>query len=109
MFEFGTVVLVPFPFTNLESTTVRPALVISKKTSSDDVILAFITSQKERHGLVIDEDDEVFRKSGLKVTSTVRFDKIATLSKKLILGKLGALPKKFLSGKKSEFFEVFGF
>jgi len=109
MFEFGTVVLVPFPFTNLESTNVRPALIVTKKNNGDDVILAFITSKKERQGLLLSEDTDLFCKSGLKVTSTVRFDKIATLDKNLILGKLGTLPKKFLTKNKDKFFEVFGF
>ncbi|MCF7905911.1 type II toxin-antitoxin system PemK/MazF family toxin [Candidatus Gracilibacteria bacterium] len=109
MFEFGTVVLVPFPFTNLESTTVRPALIISQKNMGDDVILAFITSQKERKGIVIEEKSAGFSKSGLKVASTVRLDKIATLNKKLILGELGFLPTPFLKTQKEKFLEVFGF
>jgi mRNA interferase MazF len=39
----GKIVLVPFPFTNLTLTKLRPALVIHK--SENNVILAFITSK----------------------------------------------------------------
>ena len=46
--NFGDVVLVAFPFTNLQATKKRPAVVISRKSyqeSRPDVILMAITSQ----------------------------------------------------------------
>lgn len=109
MYKFGTIVLVPFPFTNLEQSTVRPALIISRKNKSDDVILAFITTKQEKNGLFIDKENPEFSQSGLKVPSTIRFDKIATLHKKIILGELGYLSPKYLQNKKSEFLKHFGF
>ena len=45
MFNFGKIVLIPFPFTDLTSSKVRPALIISEQNNrSEDVIVAFITS-----------------------------------------------------------------
>ena len=47
-YKFGDVVLVAFPFTNLESTKKRPAVVVSKNAyqqSRPDIILMAITSQ----------------------------------------------------------------
>jgi mRNA interferase MazF len=43
----GDVVLVPFPFTDLSDSKIRPAIVVSNKlvNRSDDVILAQITTQ----------------------------------------------------------------
>jgi mRNA-degrading endonuclease toxin of MazEF toxin-antitoxin module len=43
----GDVVLVPFPFTDLSSTKIRPAIVVSNKlvNRSEDVILAQVTTQ----------------------------------------------------------------
>ena len=42
----GTVVLTPFPFTDLSGQKVRPALVVSRSDRPDpDVLLAFITSK----------------------------------------------------------------
>ncbi len=47
-YDFGDVVLVSFPFTNLQATKKRPAVIISRKTYQQnrlDVILMAITSQ----------------------------------------------------------------
>ncbi|VFN01308.1 MAG: PemK-like, MazF-like toxin of type II toxin-antitoxin system [Candidatus Kentron sp. G] len=47
-YSFGNVVLVSFPFTNLQTTKKRPAVVISQKTyqqNQPDVILMAITSR----------------------------------------------------------------
>jgi mRNA interferase MazF len=41
----GTVVLTPFPFTDLSGAKVRPAVIISRSDrAGDDVILAFVSS-----------------------------------------------------------------
>lgn len=109
MYKFGTLVLVPFPFTNLEQSTVRPAIIISKETSGDDVVVAFITSKKHPSGIFIDETHSEFVTSGLKIPSTLRFDKIATLHKKVILGEIGALSVSYLQSQKPEFLKYFGF
>lgn len=47
-YDFGDVVLVAFPFTNLQATKKRPAVVISRQSyqqNRPDVILMAITSQ----------------------------------------------------------------
>ena len=48
LFNFGDVVLVPFPFTNQITSKQRPAVIISTKeyaNSRPDVVLMTITSQ----------------------------------------------------------------
>lgn len=110
MFEFGSIVLVPFPFTNLTSAKLRPALVISSNLKAKDVVVAFISSQQKiKSGVLVTSDMKEFSKSGLKVDSLIRFDKLATLNKKIILGQLGILPIKFLRDNKKAFESVFGF
>ncbi|SRR6266581_3203204 len=47
-FVSGEIVVVPFPFTDLSSTKVRPALVLASLTRGD-LILCQITSQSARH------------------------------------------------------------
>jgi mRNA interferase MazF len=43
-FNKGTIVLIPFPFTDLVGSKVRPALILNSNLSSD-VIVTFISSK----------------------------------------------------------------
>ncbi|MBM2812459.1 MAG: transcriptional modulator of MazE/toxin, MazF [Chloroflexi bacterium] len=89
----GDVVLVRFPFTDLTGAKLRPALVLAL-SGTPDVVLAFITSQPlpESHAnAVIWPADPEFLGTGLKVVSTVRLDKLATLRRDLVLRRLGRI------------------
>jgi mRNA interferase MazF len=111
MMDKGTIVLVPFPFTDLSSKKVRPAVVVSNVDIEDDVILAFITSNTNTASkceVLIQEKDKYFEKSGLKTTSAVRLDKLATLEKEIILGKLGELHPSYLEEVDKNIQKVFG-
>ena len=90
MFNRGTIVLVPFPFTDLMASKVRPALVVSRPIPGDDVILVFISSKRGSEGKY-DVLVEPSKRNGLKTSSTIKCAKIATLDKRVILGELGAL------------------
>src|SRR5437879_4370710 len=91
MYEFGSIILVPFPFTDLTATKARPALIVSPSDrSARDVIVCFITSQVQPgipHSLLLKRTAA----SGLKVPSLVRFDKIATLDRRIVLGEIGRM------------------
>ncbi len=98
MFKRGKVILVPFPFTDLSSQKVRPALILSPDTvHSHDVIVAFISSVIPAHPIpttvVLSDTDRSFQQTGLKTASVIRCDKIATLDKRIVLGELGTLPQ----------------
>ena len=109
MYEFGSIVLVPFPFTDLSATKVRPALIVSKPVEgARDVVVCFITSQ-EMPAMPQAVPLAVTKNSGLKVPSTVRFDKIATLDRRIILGDLGRIDTRTLRTHKRRFYGVFGF
>jgi mRNA interferase MazF len=110
MIGFGDIVLTRFPFTDLSGSKVRPALVISKDNARRrDVVLAFITSNSNAanipDALVIHPNPG----NGLKVLSSVRFDKIATLEARVIAGKLGKADSRFLLAARPVFFGIFGF
>jgi len=47
--------------------------------------------------------------TGLRVPSVVRFDKLATLDRAVIAGKLGDAPPEWLAANRATFFGVFGF
>ncbi|MBU0457847.1 type II toxin-antitoxin system PemK/MazF family toxin [Patescibacteria group bacterium] len=109
MYEFGSIVLVPFPFTDLSSEKLRPAVIISSDSlKQDDIIVCFMTSKINRKApnrMTLEKN----KSTGLKTQSDVRFDKIATLSKKIILGELGKVDAELLNKNKRKFFGVFGF
>src|SRR5262245_47808343 len=109
MFDFGAIVLVPFPFTDLSRTKVRPALIVSKPVEgSPDLVVCFITSRdtsSQPNALPL----AASKVSGLKVPSAVRFDKIATLSRKIVQGELGRIDPRDLRKHRRRFFGVFGF
>ena len=92
MYKKGTIVLVPFPFTDLSGNKVRPALIISKVPTKNDVVMVFITSKtkaKAKNLVSVQPDSQ----TGLKIKSHIVCGKIATLDKKIILGELGSLTK----------------
>lgn len=112
MYEFGKVVLVPFPFTDLSSSKLRPGLILSKSSKeSSDIILAFITSQRidNESCFFVSRENPSFKYTGLKTDSFIRFDKIATLSKNIILGEIGELDQKTLASAQKNFEKSFGF
>ena len=88
----GDIVLVPFPFTDLSSTKVRPAVLISADKQRNDVIIAFISSITENlhtHDVVLKNTDTDFLRTGLKKSSVFKMDKLLTISSVLVLRRLG--------------------
>ena len=90
MYKKGTVVLVPFPFTDLSGNKVRPALIVSDGKVGSDVVVVFITSQPKSKGEYL-VSLKPSAENGLKVPSQVVCAKLATLDTKIILGELGTL------------------
>lgn len=88
----GKIVLVPFPFTDLKGSKIRPAIVLVNKES--DIILTFISTQLNwtNKSDILVEPSSI---NGLKKTSVLRLSKIITLHKNLILGEIGELDAKF--------------
>jgi len=95
MYKKGDIVLVPFPFTNLTGEKIRPALILSGKEIGDDVTLCFISSLIPKkilnNEVLVKKEGKNFSNTGLKTNSIIKVTKIATLEKKIILGKLGIL------------------
>jgi len=91
----GKIVLVPFPFTDLSAAKRRPCIVIYERAS--DVLVAFISSVIPKiiglNTVLIKMDHPEFPMTGLKKESVIYVDKLATLSKSLIIGELGEVGK----------------
>jgi mRNA interferase MazF len=94
----GAVVLVNFPFTDLQSSKIRPALVISSK--GEDVIIIGIFSkvpdQIRESWIKIDMHLDGFSQTGLKKTSVIKTEKITVIHKSLIKKQIGTLPAELL-------------
>lgn len=108
MYKQGTVVLTPFPFTDLSGDKVRPAIIVSSNLKGTDVIVVFITSKKKGsspHTTAIAPTGT----NGLKTPSMAVCSKIATLDKKVILGELGTLDESDRAAVQKALAAVFGF
>jgi mRNA interferase MazF len=92
-YNFGDIVLVPFPFTDQTAAKRRPAIVVSSDAyhrDRRDVILMAVTSQA-RPGLGFGESAvESWKDAGLLKPSVVK-PILATVDRVLILRKLGTL------------------
>ena len=94
----GRIVLVPFPFTDLSNQRVRPALIVSSdKSSTTDVVVAFISSVINERRLqpgdfVLRHNSPHFAVTGLHIDSVFRMGKLATLDRAVVIGELGRVP-----------------
>jgi mRNA interferase MazF len=88
------IILVPFPFTDLTTSKKRPALVISPDAynSGSDVVIAFITSRLATPSRPGDHLVGEWQAAGLLKPSLLRM-KLATISRGIVIKKLGHLPK----------------
>ena len=93
-------VLAVYPFTDLSSAKRRPALVVSASDRPGrDCILAFVTSRSGPSlttDLGLDPADADFAETGLRTTSRVRCDKLMTLDRYLLVGRLGHLSDRLM-------------
>jgi mRNA interferase MazF len=95
VYERGSVVLVPFPFTDLSTVKRRPALVVSARhynERTDDVIIAQITSRINAPPRPGDHKLARWREAGLLAPSLVRA-KLTTVHSSLIARTLGSMPE----------------
>ncbi|MEW6587245.1 MAG: type II toxin-antitoxin system PemK/MazF family toxin [Nitrospirota bacterium] len=103
-YDFGDVLLVPFPFTDHTTTKKRPAVVVSSTTYSKerpDVVLIAITSAKVSHAYFGDTPVQSWKEAGLLKPSTMKAI-FSTLDKRLVYRKLG----KLASGDKAALQEM---
>lgn len=83
----GDIILIPFPFSDLSNSKLRPSLVLGIDAS--DVSVVFITSNVEdkSHTVSIIPSET----NGIKSKSYIRYSKMASLDIKMSVGKLGKL------------------
>jgi mRNA interferase MazF len=93
IFEFGDVVLVPFPFTDQSTTKKRPAVVISSEAyhqQRPDLILMAVTSQFRPAQTVGEVVVQHWQSAGLLKLSVFK-PLLTTIEKSLVLRTIGKL------------------
>ena len=101
------VVLVPFPFDDLSSAKVRPAVCLTEPIGQHrHVVLAFINSRVPDEllstDLVFSETEKDFSVTGLRVSSALQLHRMMTVATNIIVRELGSLPtsaEKDVEGK----------
>ena len=109
----GKVVLIPFPFDDLSTTKVRPAVCLTEPIGQyRHVILAFITSRIPTDlletDLVLDSRQADFATTGLRVISTLRLHRLMTVTTSLIRRELGELSSQLQGEVAGRLHKLFG-
>jgi mRNA interferase MazF len=107
------VVLVPFPFDDLSSSKVRPAVCLTEPIGPHrHVVLAFVTSGVSAWplatDLVIDSSDADFTRTGLHVSSTLQLHRLMTATTGLIRRELGQLSPRMQTQVNERLRKLFG-
>jgi len=107
-FEFGHVVLVPFPFTSQVTSKRRPAVIVSNRAYNDarpDVVVMAITSQLRPTASRGEVWVEHWQAAGLLKPSAIK-PVFATLEQRLVLRHLGVLSARDQTSLKQAIAEV---
>ena len=90
MYQPGDLLLVPFPFSDMQTAKRRPVFVLTGPDKFDDLTCLAVTS-KPHHAEVYALQESDFLQGTLPKPSWIRIDKIYTLNKVMIVGKFGML------------------
>ncbi len=86
----GSVVLVPFPFSDLSQSKRRPALVVAA-AGRGDWILCQVTSKPYADARAVELTDDDFKQGSLRVISYARPAKLFTAHESLFVSEVGVL------------------
>ena len=98
MKQAGQVVVFRFPQTDLDEGKLRPALLLGKLPGEyDDWLICMISSQTHQYiagfDELIQESEDDFGESGLKVPSVIRVGRLAVVAGEILLGAIGQVSK----------------
>ena len=88
----GDVVLVEFPYSDLSTSKLRPAVGLAS-TERDDLVVCQITSRPYSSANSIELSVEHFEHGGLSRVSYARFDKLFTASPRVVRRVVGSLDR----------------
>lgn len=91
-YKQGEIVFIQFPFSDLQNTKRRPALIISKNNSTDIIfakITSVISNNENSHEIKSNTIDFVLQKP-----SEIKLNFISTIEKSLIIKRIGTIKKE---------------
>ena len=91
----GSVVLVPFPFSDLSQSKRRPAVVLAG-AEHGDWILCQVTSKSYADARVVEFTDDDFERGSLRLISCARPSKLFTARESLFTSEAGVLSAESL-------------
>lgn len=102
----GDVVVLPFPFSDLNISKKRSALVAAN-LEGDDLILCQITSKTriDNYSIILKNND--FKKGSLNLTSIIRPNRLFTADKSIILYKIGMLNESKIKEVETKIINIF--
>jgi mRNA interferase MazF len=89
----SSIILIPFPFSDLSQSKLRPAVVLAN-AGKEDWILCQITSKSYADLQSIKLTDDDFANGSLKLVSYARPGKLFTANSSLIVSKVGELKQE---------------
>lgn len=89
----GDIVLIPFPFTDLSSSKLRPALLLTNPDRDGDFIAAAVTS-KAGHDASVPLHTSQLSSGTLPKASWVRADKLFTFQRSIVRKQIGSVQSK---------------
>ena len=108
----GDVVMVDVPYLDATDSVRRPALVVSDTTQMLDVVIAGITSRVRQPlpptHYVIDRQHPDWQRSGLRLDSVVRCDRLFTVHHADIRRKIGQVSQQTMHEVEGRLKRVFG-
>jgi mRNA interferase MazF len=109
-YEFGDVILVPFPFTDQTTSKKRPAVVVSSAgyhRERPDLIIMAVTGQMKPAATFGEVIVAQWKDSGLLKPSVIK-PVLTTVEKSLVLRKLGRLQKEELQALQEALRDILG-
>lgn len=101
-YKIGDIVLVKFPFTNLQKSKKRPVLIIKDKNEHSDIVCFQITSNSDQSNLLKISSNDL-QNSHLTLESYIKYDKCFTLNSEIVDKKIAMVTPVLLNNLKELF------
>ncbi len=109
MTEQRDIILLSFPFTDLKSAKIRPAIILSNNKynkTSQDIIAVPITSNLKTNQFDILIKNKDLEKGELIVDSKIKTDKIFSVEKKIVRKNIGKINRQAFTKLKANISEI---